>query len=74
MDWVAVNDWHKSLTNMLSMLSQAALIAKQANVNQLIIGHYSSRYNNIDLFKQEAELVFDNVVLAEEGKVISVNS
>lgn len=57
-----------------STAKQAALIAKHANVNQLIIGHYSSRYNNIDLFKQEAELVFDNVVLAEEGKVISVNS
>jgi ribonuclease Z len=56
-----------------STAKQAALIAKQANVNQLIIGHYSSRYNNIDLFKQEAELAFDNVVLAEEGKVINID-
>ncbi len=51
---------------------QAAKIAKEANVNQLIIGHYSSRYNDISLFKEEANLIFDNVILAEAGKKISV--
>ena len=47
---------------------QAATIAKKANVKQLILGHYSTRYPNIQLFKEEAELVFPNVLLAEDGK------
>ena len=51
---------------------QAAKIAKEANINQLIIGHYSSRYNDISLFKEEANIFFDNVILAEAGKKISV--
>lgn len=56
-----------------STAKQAAQIALQANVNQLVIGHYSGRYNNIELFKEEAEQIFKNVVLAEAGKKISLN-
>jgi ribonuclease Z len=55
-----------------STAKQAAQIATQAAVNQLIIGHYSSRYKNIALFKKEASVIFSNVILAEEGKKISV--
>jgi ribonuclease Z len=55
-----------------STAKQAAQIASQANVNQLIIGHYSSRYSNIDLFKKEASAIFPNVILAEEGKKVSL--
>ena len=55
-----------------STAEQAALIAKKANVKKLIIGHYSSRYKDISLFKKEAEKVFSNVILAETGKVISM--
>ncbi|MGB0879609.1 MAG: ribonuclease Z [Polaribacter sp.] len=51
--------------------TQAAKIAKEASVNQLIIGHYSSRYKDISLFKKEATQVFENVVLAETGKEFS---
>jgi len=53
---------------------EAAKIAKKANVGQLILGHFSSRYDNLELFKQEAETVFDNVILAKEGKVIKIDS
>ena len=55
-----------------STAKQAAQIASQATVSQLIIGHYSSRYTNIDLFKKEASAVFPNVILAEEGKKVSL--
>jgi ribonuclease Z len=55
-----------------STAKQAAQIALLANANQLVIGHYSSRYSNIDLFKKEASAIFPNVVLAEEGKKISL--
>jgi ribonuclease Z len=55
-----------------STAKQAAQIASQADVNQLVIGHYSNRYKNIQLFKKEAETIFPKVVLAEAGKKISL--
>ena len=48
---------------------QAATIAKLANVEQLILGHYSTRYNNLEDFKREAQTVFKNVKVADDGKV-----
>ncbi|KGL63922.1 ribonuclease Z [Polaribacter sp. Hel1_85] len=51
---------------------QAAEIAKAANVNQLVIGHYSGRYKDISLFKKEAQETFENTALAEPGKVFTV--
>lgn len=57
-----------------STAEQAASIANQANVGKLIIGHYSSRYNNINDFKNEAQTVFENVELAEAGKRYSIDS
>ena len=53
--------------------AHAASIAQQANVKQLIIGHYSGRYKNINDFKTEAQVVFKNTVLAETGKVFEIN-
>jgi len=54
-----------------STAKQAAQIASQAEAKQLILGHYSTRYDNINLFKEEAQTCFENVVLAEDGKTIS---
>ena len=51
---------------------QAAQIAKDANVNQLVIGHYSGRYKDISLFQKEAQEIFENTELAEPGKVFTV--
>lgn len=51
-----------------STAKQAATIAKKANVGQLILGHYSTRYDSLDAFKTEAETIFPNVDLAEDGK------
>ncbi|MEL0456312.1 ribonuclease Z [Flavobacteriaceae bacterium SZ-1-7] len=47
---------------------QAALIAKKAHVGTLILGHYSTRYDSLSLFKKEAQEIFENVELAEDGK------
>ena len=55
-----------------STAKQAAVIAKKADVKKLILGHYSSRYKDISLFKKEAEEIFTNVTLAETGKIISM--
>lgn len=48
---------------------EAAAIAKSADVGKLILGHYSTRYKTIELFKEEAEEIFLNVELADDGKV-----
>ena len=55
-----------------STSAQAAQIAKDAAVKQLIVGHYSGRYKDITLFKNEAAAIFENTELAEPGKVFSV--
>ena len=47
---------------------EAATIALKANVKQLILGHFSTRYGNIECFKNEASTVFHNVLLADDGK------
>ncbi len=55
-----------------STTEQAALIAKNADVKQLAIGHYSTRYKNLNLFLQEAKSEFENTILAKEGLVITI--
>lgn len=59
----------KAEPTMHSTAKQAALIGKKANVKQLILGHYSTRYDNIELFKQEAETIFPDILLADDGRV-----
>lgn len=49
-----------------STAHEAALIAKMSNAKKLMLGHYSARYNNDLDFLDEASLIFDNVVLANE--------
>ena len=51
-----------------STAKEAATIALKSNVKQLILGHYSTRYENIEMFKQEAETIFPEVLLADDGK------
>ncbi len=53
---------------------QAATIAKKAKVKKLLLGHYSSRYKDTSLFLKEAQTVFKNVELSEEGKVFSIDN
>ncbi len=47
---------------------QAGTIAKKANVKQLMIGHFSARYKELDLLLAEAKTAFNNTVLAVEGE------
>lgn len=51
-----------------STAKEAAKIAKLAEVGTLILGHYSTRYEDINMFKEEAQDVFDHVELSEDGK------
>lgn len=56
---------------MHSTAKQAAKIAKLASVEKLILGHFSSRYRDLNSFIQEAETVFSSVELAEDGKIFN---
>lgn len=62
---------HLSGKTMHSTAKQAASIALKANVKQLLLGHYSTRYATINLFKEEAETIFPNVLLADDGRHFS---
>ncbi|GIM59191.1 ribonuclease Z [Capnocytophaga canimorsus] len=53
---------------MHSTAFQAGLTAKKANAETLILGHYSSRYSDKKLFLNEAQEIFPNVHLSEDGK------
>lgn len=55
-----------------STAEQAAMIAKQAQVKQLILGHFSNRYKDKEPFLKEAEPIFKNTYLAEEGKTFNI--
>lgn len=59
---------HLSEKTMHSTAKQAARIALKANVSTLILGHYSTRYDSIELFKTEAQTIFPNVLLGDDGK------
>lgn len=55
-----------------STARQAAEIAKSAEVARLVIGHYSSRYNELGILLKEAVDVFPETELAIEGKVFEL--
>lgn len=46
---------------------QAATVAQQAGVQRLIIGHFSSKYEKLEPFEQEAREIFPKTELALEG-------
>ena len=52
---------------------QAGQMAKLAAVGQLVTGHYSSRYDELSFFVDEAKRAFDNVVLGIDGATYIVD-
>ena len=55
-----------------STAKQAAKIAHDAGVKQLVLGHFSSRYPDETLFEKEASEIFPKVSIAQEGKTFEV--
>lgn len=55
-----------------STAAQAARLASDAGVGRLIIGHYSSRYDDERVLLNEARAVFPHTELADENKVFNV--
>ena len=65
-------DKEKAKLTMHSTAMDAAKIARDAQVNKLILGHFSSRYENLDLFVNEVKQIFQNIELAFDGKDIDI--
>lgn len=51
-----------------STAAQAAKIAAMAEVENLVLGHYSIRYADLNLFIKEAQPHFEKVHLGDDGK------
>ena len=61
-------DLEKKATDRFHSTSkQAATIAKKAEVKKLLLGHFSSMYDTLEKFKEEACEIFENTEIAEEG-------
>ncbi|HKL03530.1 MAG TPA: ribonuclease Z [Cryomorphaceae bacterium] len=55
-----------------STAADAARVAVEGKVGKLMLGHYSARYSEIQHFADEAQRIFPNTVLADEGLTVSV--
>ncbi len=55
-----------------STARQAALLARDAGVKRLLIGHFSSRYKTLEPLLAEAQAVFPTAELALEGLMVSL--
>ena len=55
-----------------STARQAALVAREAGVGQLLLGHYSSRYEDEQVLLREAQEVFENTRLTDENAIFDV--
>ena len=62
----------KALETGHSTTTQAAEIAKKAEVSQLILSHISTRYRDISILKEEANKIFDRVIVAEDFLTVEV--
>jgi ribonuclease Z len=55
-----------------STARQAALVARDAGVGKLLLGHYSSRYDDEEVLLSEAKNIFENCFLTNEMDVFDV--
>ncbi len=55
-----------------STAAQAGEIARLAEVERLLIGHYSARYYTTDGLLTEAKAVFENTIACKEGMLIEL--
>lgn len=55
-----------------STTADAAKVATKACAKRLIIGHFSSRYKDLELLLEESKAIFSESYIAEEGKTFSI--
>ena len=52
---------------------EAANVANEVGAHQLLIGHFSSKYPDISIYREECLPVFPNTTLAVEGNTFGIN-
>lgn len=52
--------------------ADAAKVAQMAGARKLLIGHFSSRYKDLELLLQESQEIFPNTFIAEEGTTFTI--
>lgn len=57
----------KAISRFHSTSTQAATVARNAGAKRLLMGHFSSIYDSLEKFKEEACAIFENSEIAEEG-------
>ena len=65
-------DKEKANLTLHSTTIDAAILAEKGNVKKLLIGHFSSRYDDYNDFILEVSTIFKNVIISKEGKKIEV--
>ena len=65
-------DLKRAYQTQHSTSEQAARIAQKANVGRLLLGHFSTRYKNLDTMLDEALKVFKNTEIAKEKEVYTI--
>lgn len=63
---------HRAAETYHTTASQAATLAAMAQVQTLMLGHYSSRYKDPSALLEEALAVFPRTLAAEEGKTYAI--
>jgi ribonuclease Z len=61
------DDVEKATARFHTTARQAAELAKMANTKQLLLGHFSSKYKDLQPFYEEASPIFPNVHVTVEG-------
>jgi ribonuclease Z len=63
----------KAIENGHSTAAEAATIAKKAEVDKLLLTHFSARYDETSLLVKEATAIHNNVEAAEDLKVVKIS-
>ena len=66
------NDLARAKETFHSTAIQAAEIAREAAVKQLVIGHFSARYEDESVLLKEAQSIYTNTLLAKENLRITL--
>jgi ribonuclease Z len=64
----------KATNTLHATAGQAAQLAKDAKVDQLLIGHFSARYKDLTPLVEEARKIFKNTYLAIEGQTFAIEN
>ncbi|MBX2904564.1 MAG: ribonuclease Z [Taibaiella sp.] len=60
-------DEDKAIARFHSTATQAAELARMANAKHLLLGHFSSKYKELEPFREQAARIFPNVTVSVEG-------